>query len=174
MAGLRFVPVRAWQRAAVITVVGTVALIAAPAGVLALWHAASGHDPGRLVKWLVSVVGETGILLIALASARSIRERAGSWQAALGLVRPTWRDLRAGLVWTLLELLARIVVVGVFQAVLGREAVRNASNLHVSGHHTGLAVAIALIAASVLAPVAEETQCRGVLLRAGMARWGFA
>ena len=132
-----------------------------------------GRDPGRWVRWLIGVTGETGILLLALGAARTIRAQGGSGQAALGPARPTWRDLRSGLLWMLLELLVRAVVVGVFEAVLGREAVRNASNLHVSGHHSVIAIVAALLVASVLAPAAEEVQCRGVLLRAGMAHWGF-
>jgi membrane protease YdiL (CAAX protease family) len=173
MAALAAVPVRAWRRAAVLVMVGTVVLIAAPEGVLWLLHQAAGHDPGRWARWLIGVSGETGILLLGLGAARTIRDEVGSWQAALGLVRPTWRDLRTGLLWMLLELLARALVVGLFEAVLGRDAVRNASNLRVSGHHSVIAIMAALLVASVLAPAAEEVQCRGVLLRAGMAQWGF-
>lgn len=174
MAALAAVPGRVWQRAALVVLVGTVALVAAPAGLLAGWHAAAGHDPGRLARWCLALVGETGILLLALGAARQVRAEAGSWQAALGLTWPTWRDVGRGLLWAFLELLARIAVGTLFAATLGRDAVRASSNLHPVGHHTVLGIALTLLAVSVVAPVAEETQFRGVLLRAGMTRWTFA
>lgn len=174
MAQLHDVPPVIWWRAAWQTVAGTVVVLLITEGGAALWDHAAGHPLNHIVAGLIGMSGEAGLLGVALYAARGLRARAGSWQAALGLARPRRRDLAWGLLWLVVQAIAAVVLRQVFAAVTSAATLHAANNVRNVHYHGPVRLALTLITGMLIAPIAEETQCRGVLLRAGMSRWTFS
>jgi membrane protease YdiL (CAAX protease family) len=173
MAALAYVPGRVWWRSSWRAVLWLVVSIAVPVPLVVGWYAAFGH--AGLYGWVgaMSVLGEACILGGTLYFARPLRDATYGWGAALGWTKPTGRDFTTGAVWALINLAVRFVVTVLLVTFVPQHVISagsNTSNLH----HFGLVGLILVCVGAVLvAPVAEETLFRGVLLRAGMRRWGF-
>lgn len=167
------VPPAVWWRAAWQTVVGTIAILVITEGGVALWGHVAGHPLNHVVAELLGVAVEVAILAVTLYAARTVRAGTGSWYAALGWARPRPRDLGWGLLWAILQLIGAGVIHLAFTLLASSETVHAASNTRHLQYHGPVPLVLALITAVVIAPIAEETQCRGLLLRAGMSRWSF-
>ena len=174
MADLYEVPPQDWSRAYWLTAIWTVAVLALSVVGFAWWRHLDGHPLKGLAPYTAAIFGEVSFLLVTLYAARSIRARAGSWQAALGLVRPTRRDVVPGLLWVLVQFAALIALGVLFGLVVPASTGHASSNLRGAHYHGVLSLVLALVAAVLVAPVVEEVQSRGLWLRAGMSRWGFA
>lgn len=107
-----------------------------------------------------------------LVGRRVARER-GGWSRAFGVSWPRRSDLRPAAAFIGLQLVARIVIAGVLTALLSGLRHHGASNIPATSGYSAVVVAELVLAVVVVAPVAEETQFRGVILRALMRRWGF-
>ncbi|MDX6228257.1 MAG: protease family protein [Frankiales bacterium] len=174
MAALASVPGRAWWRASWRALLWLVVSIAVPVPLVLGWYAAFGH--AGLYGWIgaMNIVGEASILGGTLYFARPLRDATYGWGAALGWTRPTWQDVTTGALWALINLGVRFVVTVLLVAFVPQHVMREGSNTS-NLHHFGLVgLTLVCIGAVLVAPVAEETLFRGVLLRAGMRRWGFA
>jgi membrane protease YdiL (CAAX protease family) len=83
-------------------------------------------------------------------------------------------DVKSGALWTLANFAVRFLLFAVLAAAVPAHVLHAGSNT-ANLHHAGtLGLALFGVGAVLVAPVAEETPFRGVLLRAGMRRWTFA
>jgi membrane protease YdiL (CAAX protease family) len=174
MDDLAGIPPRVWTVAWWQTAVGTVAVLALTVLVLLVWREATGRTIDRTAAYTIGLLGESSLLLIALFAARKVRAFAGGWGPALGWGRPGWRDLWWGLLWAVVQLTISVLIRTVYDSVASASTVHSSINTRNVTYHGPVWLILALVAGTVIAPVAEETQCRGVLLRAGMSRWTFS
>src|SRR4051794_23296831 len=174
MDELTEVPAKVWTVAAWQTALGTIAVLAGTALVVLVGRDGSGQDLGRLGRLAVGLLGELCLLGVALHAARRVRAQVGGWGPALGWMRPRWSDLWWGLAWIVVQLIVGALVHAALLALLPRSTVHASSNLRSLTYHGPWWLVMALVTAAVVAPIAEETQFRGVLLRAAMSRWTFA
>jgi membrane protease YdiL (CAAX protease family) len=122
---------------------------------------------------IATLAGETSLgVFVWLVGHRYARER-GGWGPAFGLTRPRAADALPAVGFFVLQMLARILVGAILTAALHGLSAPSASNvprLH------GLPVSLVVeyfLAAVIVAPLVEETQFRGLILRGLMARWSF-
>ncbi len=97
---------------------------------------------------------------------------AGGWGAAFGWGRPRLADTGQVLLFFLLGFGVRAIVSQVTLLVFPGLRHQPISNLHLHGLPTGVLV-LAILVAVVVGPPIEELMFRGVILRAGMRRFGF-
>lgn len=168
------VPPRAWTTAAWQTAVGTIVVLAGTTALVALLRDGLGYRLGHATLSLIGLAGEGCLLGVALVAARRVRTAAGGWGAALGWVRPTRRDLWWGAFWVVVQLAAAVIVYEVFVALVPAGTLHASRNLRAVSYQGPVWLIVTMLTAVVVAPIAEETQCRGVLLRAGMRRWSFS
>ncbi|MGZ4507404.1 MAG: CPBP family intramembrane glutamic endopeptidase [Blastococcus sp.] len=131
------------------------------------------HPDGRGAVGLALSVGGDLLLLAALvAFGHQVAARAGGWRAALGLDRIRRSDWLPWITGVGFVFIGRNVVGGLANALTGGKATAQASNVHVGD--LGLwSIAVLVVLAVVVAPVAEELMFRGLLLRTFMRRLSF-
>ncbi len=146
-----------WAYAAIL-----VAIIPAVIGEALHWSTTSLELPGEL---------SLGIG-VWLAGRRVARQR-GGWATAFGLGSPKRSDLKPAAAFAGVQIVARIVVA--FVLVLALPSLRRhpASNVPDTHAYAVLILVQFAVAAILVAPLVEETQFRGIILRALMRRWGF-
>jgi membrane protease YdiL (CAAX protease family) len=147
--------------------------VIAPGGLIFVWYGSFGHHGIYDFAAALSILGEISLLAGTLHFARPIKDATFGWGAALGWTRPTRKDLTSGALWGLANFGVRLVVGAVLVGLIPRHILHDGSNT--SGLHRFGPVGLVLvgIGAVLVAPIAEETLFRGVLLRAGMVRWRF-
>jgi uncharacterized protein len=172
-AALAFIPGRLWWQASWRSLAWLVVSIAVPLPLVLGWYHLFGH--AGLYGWAgtMDTLGEASILAGALYFARPLRDATFGWGAALGWTKPTWRDLRTGALWTLISLGVRLLVIVVLASFAPEHVMRAGNNTTYLRHFSAAGLVLVTIGAVLVAPVAEETLFRGVLLRAGMRRWNF-
>ncbi|BEP14285.1 hypothetical protein acdb102_25960 [Acidothermaceae bacterium B102] len=174
VAALSWIPGQVWWRASWRGVAWLAVSVAVPIPILLLWYGTLGRHGIYGAAGILSIAGEVSILVGTLFFARPLRDATFGWGAALGWTRPTWKDARSGALWALANLGARFLLSAVLVGLVPEHVLRagnNTANLH---HIGALGLTLFGIGAVLVAPVAEETLFRGVLLRAGMRRWTFA
>lgn len=114
--------------------------------------------PGLLAIVVVSQLAGLAVALVFL------RVRGIPWRPLVGVVRPFGRNLRIGLGLGLLAIVASTLIVSLLVALSGSEA--TPEQVLTSGLlDTPSQLTLAVIAAVVLAPIAEELLFRGLLHR---------
>lgn len=156
-----------WGRASAICVLGTLGLIVLGSVLSAVVHF------GQLGGAIASLVAELLLAAITVAAVRPLVAEQGGWRAALGWSRPTFGDAGRGIGWFVVQKICQAVLLIVLIALIPHLSARQYSNTIGLNHLSPLALALFGVAAVIVAPVVEETQFRGVLLRAGMRRFGF-
>ncbi len=174
VAALSWIPGRLWWRAAWGSVLGVVVAILAAGAIVVAYFELVGRRDLSILGGALTIIAEALPLLIALHYARPIRDAVHGWGQSLGWTRPTMGDARSGALWALANLGVRTAVVAVTVAIVPAH-IRNEANNTTDLHHTSvLALILVAIGGVIVAPIAEETVFRGVVLRAGMRRWSFA
>ena len=107
-----------------------------------------------------------------LAARRAVRQSGGA-RRALGLDLPRLSDLGRVVVWSLLLLLAQMVVVVLLSTLVPALRGVRAENVGFLRDEPLVSVLAVAVAAVVVAPVLEELLFRGLVLRGLMLRWGF-
>jgi membrane protease YdiL (CAAX protease family) len=158
-----------WSRASSLSVLGTATLIAVAVGIN---QARGSIHKVDTVSLSIGLLVEMSLALLGYLLGRTVLGENG-WSRALGWDRPRWKDTLVALGWLVLQKVTLILVVFLFSAISRGLTVKAASNTAGLLHVRGWSLAIYFVAAVFVAPVAEETIFRGILLRAGMRRWGF-
>jgi len=128
---------------------------------------------GRTVGAAALSIGMELVLLAVLwAFGRRLAARGGGWRRSLGLDRVRRADWLPWITGVGFAFLGRTVVAALAVALTGGRALDEASNL-TGGDRDVVSVVVLVVAAVVLAPVAEELLFRGLLLRTFMHRFGF-
>ncbi|HEX5268558.1 MAG TPA: type II CAAX endopeptidase family protein [Acidimicrobiales bacterium] len=125
------------------------------------------------VEGVSTLLGESSLgVFVWLVGRRYARAR-GGWGPAFGLSRPRLADALPAAGFFVLQMVARIIVGAILIAALHGLTAQSASNVpRLQGFPVGLFVEY-LLAAVIVAPLVEETQFRGLILRGLMARWSF-
>lgn len=127
----------------------------------------------RVPASVATLVGESMLGGLVYWVGRPIARQSGGWGHALGFSLPTRRDLRHIVAWSGLQLVARYgtaLVLVLLIPVLRRHPVSNTGVLHHQGTAGIVLFAVAIV---VVAPIVEETQFRGIVLRGMMGRFSF-
>lgn len=156
-----------WGRASAITVLGTLSLIVLGSALSAATHLSA------LAGSIASLVGELLLGLVTVAAVRPLLAEEGGWRATLGWTRPTPADTGRGLGWFVVQKVCQGILLVALIALIPHLSARQYSNTIGLSHLSAVPLALFGIASVIVAPVVEETQFRGVLLRAGMRRFGF-
>jgi membrane protease YdiL (CAAX protease family) len=169
VAALPALPRRVWWQAAWRSVAATVLTIVAINVLVLAYYLPFGRRGLLEIAVVLELAATVATGWLALRFAEPIRDAFGGWAAALGWSSPRWRDLPLGLAWMLLQLFVR----GVILVVLPHSVVTSASNTRDLSSYPVVELIGFAVSAVLLAPLVEETVFRGVLLRAGLQRWGF-
>lgn len=127
----------------------------------------------RVPASLATLVGESMLGGLVYWVGRPIARQSGGWAQALGLGPPVRRDLGLIASWVGVQLVARYgaaVLLAVLIPALRRHPVSNTGVLHHQGTAGIVLFAVAIV---VVAPIVEETQFRGIVLRGLMGRFSF-
>jgi membrane protease YdiL (CAAX protease family) len=137
-------------------------------GLKAIWH------PPLTVGAVVSLIAEATLGVAVGFAATRASGSVRAFAATVGLSRPTRSDLRWSGAGCGIQL-AALIAYGVLAAVINPNFnAKLASNTLLLHGAPVIALIIYGIAAVVIAPVVEEAQFRGLLLRAGMHWHSFA
>jgi len=132
-----------------------------------------GGGTGRTVGAAALTIGMELLLLAVLwAFGRPLAARGGGWRRALGLDRVRGSDWLPWITGVGFAFIGRTVVGVVAVALTGGRALAEASNL-TGGDSDVVSIVVLVLAAVVLAPVAEELMFRGLILRTFMHRFSF-
>lgn len=157
---------RDWQWSIQRSLIAVFALL--PIGVvLSLISVATGL-PGLAASFLAYAI----LVWVVLWVGRQAATDAGGWGAAFGWRRPIWMDAASATLGLLVAYLVRTIALVILVAVYPRLRDEEVSNLDLSGRTTAYLIAAAVLTV-VVAPPIEELIFRGMLLRAGMLRFGF-
>lgn len=156
-----------WGRAAAVTVVGTIALIAT--GTLA----ARLLPLGGFGAAVLSLAGEVGLGVITYLAVRPVLAAYSGAASVIGWAPPRIGDPGRGLAWFVLQKIVQVLLLVALTVAIPHLSAGQYSNTLGVTRLSPAALAVFGVAAVVIAPLVEETQFRGVLLRAGMRRWGF-
>jgi uncharacterized protein len=124
------------------------------------------------VGQLVGAVFELSIAVVVVAAVLAARIR-GGWRRGVGLGRWQASDRKTVLIWAGGQYVARFVLASAVVAIAPGLTHGFVSNNDLARLGTAPRL-LAVITAGVIAPVAEELLCRGLILRAVMRRYGFA
>jgi membrane protease YdiL (CAAX protease family) len=151
---------------------GWVCLAVSVVLIVVLAGTAIAFNPSDDVRAVISLASEAFLAVVTLVAAVRVAGSAAGFAREVGLESVTRTDLLnwlKGVGWQLLALVCFGAVVG----AIDPHAINEASNTTGLRHAPVFAVVVIGIAAVLVAPVVEETQFRGLLLRGGMRRYGF-
>lgn len=146
---------------------------------LAILGSLAAYVVAGLVTGITGASIEVGTILAYMAlggvmalCCKPAVEGAGSWIAGVGWRLPRWGDLPTIGLWTLMVYATRwitgILLVALIPALKDQEL----TNVDASSHSVATIVVLFVVTV-VAAPVVEELFFRGLVLRAGMRRFGF-
>jgi len=121
----------------------------------------------------LTLPGELSLGVGAWLVGRRIARERGGWFAAFVLSLPVRSDLKPAAKFVLLQLLALIVVGAVLVAAFSSLRDQKVSNIPATHGYAAAVIVQLVIGVVIVAPVVEETQFRGIILRAAMRRWNF-
>ena len=128
---------------------------------------------GRTVGLATLSIGLQLVLLAVLVGfGRPLAAAGGGWRNALGLDRVRRSDWLPWITGVGFAYLGRTVVAALAVVLTGGRALAEASNISGGDRSVG-SIVVLVVAAVVLAPVAEELMFRGLLLRTFMHRMRF-
>lgn len=121
----------------------------------------------------LTLPGEMSLGVGAWLVGRRVARERGGWFAAFGLSAPERSDLKPAATFVLLQLLARIVVGAALVAAFSSLRDQKVTNIPVTHGYAAAVVVQLVIGVVIVAPIVEETQFRGIILRAAMRKWNF-
>jgi membrane protease YdiL (CAAX protease family) len=132
----------------------------------------SNLQADSVVGQLVGAAFELSIAVVVVAAVLAARIPVG-WRRGVGLGRWQASDGKTVLIWAGGQYAARFVLASAVVAIAPGLTHGFVSNNDLARLSTAPRV-LAVFTAAVIAPVAEELLCRGLILRAVMRRYGFA
>ena len=132
----------------------------------------SGLHTGFVVAVLLTLLLEASFGLVSVFALRVFGMRE-SWKQLLHLGRPLLGDLWRVPGWLVISYFAAGTLVAILVTVFPALRHEIHGNNPLAGSHSLPIILYGYVLAVAVAPVAEEIMCRGLLLRAFSAKWGF-
>lgn len=157
---------RGWQWSIQRSLIAVFALI--PIGVVLSLVAVVTGLPGMAGSFVAYGV----LVWVVVWVGRQAAADGGGWGTAFGWQRPIWMDAASATLGLLVAYLVRTIALVLLVAVYPTLRDEEVSNIDLSGRTTAYLIAAGVLTI-VVAPPIEELIFRGMLLRAGMLRYGF-